>query len=75
MTPEQFVYWLQGFVEIREKESTGLSEREWNIITDHLKTVFHKVTPTETIGGQDTQPVPFPPYPIDPGFFQGKIIC
>jgi len=45
MTPEQFTYWLQGFVEIRETEQVGLTEREWDIIKDHLKTVFHKVTP------------------------------
>ncbi len=45
MTPEQFVYWLQGFVEIREKQEVGLTEREWDIIKDHLQTVFHKVTP------------------------------
>lgn len=45
MTPEQFTYWLQGFVEIRETEKVGLTEREWDIIKDHLKTVFNKVTP------------------------------
>jgi len=45
MTPEQFVYWLQGFVEIREKQEVGLTEREWDIIKDHLQTVFNKVTP------------------------------
>lgn len=48
MTPEQFTYWLQGFVEIREKQEVGLTEREWDIIKDHLKTVFHKVTPNYT---------------------------
>lgn len=56
MTPEQFVYWLQGFVEIRETEKVGLTEREWDIIKDHLQTVFHKVTPTY-------KPVPMPHQP------------
>jgi hypothetical protein len=48
MTPEQFVYWLQGFVEIREKQEVGLTEREWDIIKDHLQTVFKKETPNYT---------------------------
>ena len=48
MTPEQFTYWLQGFVEIRESEQAGLTEREWDIIKDHLQTVFHKVTPNRS---------------------------
>jgi len=48
MTPEQFTYWLQGFNEIREKEAVGLTEKEWDIIKDHLRTVFHKVTPERT---------------------------
>lgn len=42
MTPEQFCYWLQGFSEVNGKAPT---EQEWRIIQDHLKTVFHKVTP------------------------------
>lgn len=73
MTPEQFTYWLQGFVEIRETEKVGLTEKEWNIITDHLKTVFHKVTPVYT-----PQPVPMPNYdqqrfpPINPPY---EVIC
>lgn len=49
MTPEQFCYWLQGYAEIN-----GLtpSETEWEIVKDHLKTVFTKITPNYT-------PLPF----------------
>lgn len=47
MTPEQFVYWLQGFVEINNT-SKSPSADQWKVIEDHLKTVFHKVTPTYT---------------------------
>lgn len=43
MTPEQFTYWLQGFVEISNSKS--LTETEWKIIKDHLATVFNKITP------------------------------
>lgn len=42
MTPEQFAYWLQGYAEISGKQPT---ESEWQVIKDHLQTVFNKVTP------------------------------
>ena len=44
MTAEQFVYWLQGFMEINEPESIG--RKETQIIKDHLALVFKKETPT-----------------------------
>lgn len=44
MTPEQFCYWLQGYVEITENSPTP-TKSEWLIIKDHLKLVFKKVTP------------------------------
>jgi len=43
MTPEQFTYWLQGFIEINDPKTIG--EKETQIIKDHLATVFNKVTP------------------------------
>lgn len=43
MTPEQFVYWLQGFAEVNE--SGTLSAHQWKVIQDHLKEVFVKKTP------------------------------
>ena len=42
MTPEQFTYWLQGFTELN---GAMPNEVQWKAITDHLKTVFNKVTP------------------------------
>lgn len=41
MTPEQFTYWLQGFIEINTKQL--------QIIKDHLNTVFKKETPDYSI--------------------------
>lgn len=44
MTPSDFVYWLNGFVELTD----GLerpSERQWQVIKDHLQLVFEKQTP------------------------------
>lgn len=42
MTPEQFVYWLQGFAEL---QPTPPSPEQWQSIREHLATVFKKVTP------------------------------
>lgn len=43
MTPEQFTYWLQGFMEV--SNPSELDARQVQIIKDHLATVFTKVTP------------------------------
>jgi hypothetical protein len=42
MSPEQFAYWLQGFVELNAEHPTAA---QWKSIREHLATVFHKVTP------------------------------
>lgn len=44
MTPEQFVYWLNGFAELNPSMEQPTAE-QWKSITEHLKTVFVKVTP------------------------------
>lgn len=43
MTPEQFCYWLQGFLELAPY--TELGPVTTQSIRDHLNTVFRKVTP------------------------------
>lgn len=43
MTPEQFAYWLQGFAEMSNQDK--ISKAQWEMIQDHLKTVFKKETP------------------------------
>jgi hypothetical protein len=47
MSPEQFTYWLNGFFEI--SDTNNLSEKQVQIIRDHLNLVFNKVTP-ESMG-------------------------
>lgn len=69
MTPEQFVYWLQGYTEICE-QAGGISEQQWKIICDHLKEVFHKKTPDYAKAAPNSAPV-FPPYTQQ----QPTIIC
>lgn len=49
MTNEQFVYWLQGFMELNTEP---LTKRE-QMIKDHLQTVFHKVTPPNPYQNRD----------------------
>lgn len=44
MTPESFVYWLQGFAELNPSMEQPTPE-QWKSITEHLKAVFVKVTP------------------------------
>lgn len=44
MTPENFCYWIQGMIELRE-DNNGLTIRQVQIIEDHLALVFDKVTP------------------------------
>lgn len=43
MTPENFVYWLQGFMELSHQIS--LDEIQTKQIRDHLKLVLEKKTP------------------------------
>lgn len=50
MTPENFCYWLQGFFEINRKNTLtpfiNITPSQSLEIENHLKLVFHKVTPT-----------------------------
>lgn len=67
MTPEQFTYWLQGYVEIGGHVD-GLNADQWRVVRDHLKTVFHKVTPNYTTPN-DKEIAPYIPNKVIPGDF------
>lgn len=73
MTAEQFVYWLQGFMEINDPDT--ISKSETRVIKDHLALVFDKQTMEQeiitTIPVPTTTPVAVPnKSPIVP-----NIIC
>lgn len=71
MTQEQFIYWLQGFVEAHNSIPTT---EQWEVVKDHLKTVFRKVTPQYTPSPE--LPVPFPKFPAEPYPYNGgNVIC
>lgn len=54
MTPEQFVYWLQGFMEIGNPIT--LDEIAVQQIKNHLKEVFDKRTPNLTFPNKPIVP-------------------
>lgn len=56
MNEQQFVYWLQGFVELNPNAMLTLTQ--WQIVKDHLALVFKKETPIRS--------APFPGYPGQP---------
>lgn len=60
MTPEQFAYWLQGFMEVANP--TVLDKTQTQIIKDHLSLVFDKQTPdrSELFPGWNPQNPPSP---------------
>jgi hypothetical protein len=64
MSPEQFVYWLQGFAELGGDKPTP---EQWQAIKEHLAEVFKKVTPPIRFPNQLPPGVfkePFQPYPM-----------
>lgn len=58
MTPEQFAYWLNGFVELAP--DAVLSQTQWQIIKDHLALVHKKETPFRFPDMSRTTTLPFP---------------
>lgn len=47
MSPENFVYWLQGYMELSNPDNLALEQVQ--VIRDHLNLVFDKQTPERKI--------------------------
>jgi hypothetical protein len=65
MTPENFVYWLQGFMELGDP--SGLDAVQVQTIRDHLELVMEKQTPVRTV----TTVTPN----TGPGWIRGQTAC
>jgi hypothetical protein len=63
MTPEQFVYWLQGFLEV--SGASEMNEQQLRIVRDHLELVLSKRTPAYV---QHAQPAPIAKWETVSGF-------
>ena len=48
MTPTEFCYWLQGYMEL-SKDGIELSEGQCDMIKEHLSLVFTKITKEKDI--------------------------
>ena len=50
MTPEQFVYWLQGYFELTlvDVEGVEISQYQAEVVYEHLKKVFDRQKMEET---------------------------
>lgn len=62
ITPDQFVYWLQGFFEMANP--IALNELQTTMIKDHLALVFNKLTPNRN--GDVFMPRPGESWPTSP---------
>ena len=66
MSPENFVYWLNGFIEL---DGSLPTEQQWYSIKDHLKLVIDKKTTVRNVEAES----PFKLTPINPSDI--KITC
>ena len=53
MTPENFVYWLHGYFELKRANGEDISDPFLQTIEDHLKLVFEKETPKRTKSNEE----------------------
>lgn len=53
MTPENFVYWLHGYFELKRANGEDISDPFLQTIEDHLRLVFEKETPDRTKSNED----------------------
>ena len=72
MTPDQFVYWLQGYLELEDAKNchitsdgphTSLNPDQVKVIQDHIRLVLTKATPEPASWPLPGTGEPFPNYP------------
>ncbi len=52
MQPQDFCYWLQGFLEMSDAKT--LDVKQLQVLRDHLNLVFNKQTPNRSVQGTVT---------------------
>lgn len=73
MTPEQFCFWLQGFVEMNP--NAMLTGTQWEILKDHLKLVMKKETPNRPYQGPIFASPALPAFPPADVFKSPLVTC
>lgn len=73
MNTENFVYWLQGFLELREDDKP-LTPKQVQIIKDHLALVFTKETPDRKAEPEKEEPDVWPSIDYNP-FDRPDVYC
>lgn len=76
MTPQDFVYWLNGFVELGGNKNPP-DAAQWKMICEHLKLTTIKVTPkldvTPPVTIPTINPTPYIPTPnVNPWYDWGQ---
>ena len=71
MTPEQFCYWLQGYIEMEKPEVIGSLRTQ--VLKEHLNLVFDKQTPNYGFKHTDGTPVTIGDLPKE--LFPASVIC
>lgn len=61
MTPNDFAFWLQGFIEMNP--NAMVTRTQWEIVKDHLKLVMNKQTPNRTHTLLESIAPTFPMFP------------
>lgn len=74
MTPEQFVYWLQGYLEVQNPHTIDNSKIQ--VIKDHIALVLTKVTPNRSTVDVNPiiNPVVYPYIPYEPDYYNPYVV-
>lgn len=75
MSPENFIYWLQGFFELTYSKS--LDAIQTQVVKDHLKLVLKKETP-ERVEPENNKPILLPTQSISSSLYRnntGHLTC
>ena len=74
MTEREFIYWLQGSLELGNIKT--MDEKQVQVLKDHLALVMTKVTPpVQTVPFIQNPNITIPPYTITCSGYTGELVC